>query len=348
MQRIRLNRALLTELDRCDKSFVMSLFWHGLDNDSLQQKGGVSADTSDVYNARRELMYNTSSLARSIAEAGGITTIDCTTSDIQEKVDLTWQAIMSGDQVVIADGALESDNYIVPFSVLYVRADGLWEVYHQSTKSYDMSNAKLRHKALDSMNSDAAPLMYVLAKYFPNQVCRFAVVAANKRYLSPYPNADGDVCVDTDEALYCIDLDIFSDTLSNYIGCENPMDKVYELQSQLSANPFWIPQCEMGVQCKKPYTCPYYEYCYREKQNSLPNSVFFYMPSTDAKTLEKNGYITMDDVIELSYSYPALEDIPCTDEEGRTFSVSDIGLRELRAYEMSLLDVENEVRNFLS
>lgn len=348
MQRIRLNRALLTELDRCDKSFVMSLFWHGLDNDSLQQKGGVSADTSDVYNARRELLYNTSSLARSIGEAGGITTIDCTTSDIQEKLDLTWQAIESGEQVVIADGALDGDNYIVPFSVLHIRRDGLWEVYHQSTKSYDMSNATNRHKALTSMHRDAAPLMYVLANYYPKQVARFAVIAANKRYLTPYPTTDGDMAVNPDEALYCVDLDIFTDNLANYIGCDNPMDKVYELQQQLSANPFWIPECEMGTQCKSPYVCPYYEYCYREKQSNMPNSVFFYLPSTDAKKLEKNGYLTMDDVLELSYSYPALTDIPCADNPDKTFEVSEIALREVRSYEMGLLGVQRAVQEFLN
>lgn len=348
MQRIRLNRALLTELDRCDRSFVMSLFWHGLDNESLQQKGGVSADSSDLYAARRELLYNTSSLARSIGEAGGITTIDCTTSDIQEKLDLTWKAIETGDQVVIADGALDGENYIVPFSVLHVRKDGLWEVYHQSTKSYDMSNATLRHKALDSMHKDAAPLMYLLANYYPDQVARFAVVAANKRYLTPYPNEDGEMIVNPDEALYCVDLDIFTDSLANYIGCENPMDKVYELQAQLSANPFWIPQSEMGPQCKRGYTCPYYEYCYREKQNNMPNSVFFYLPATDAKALEKNGYYTMDDALELTYTYPALTGIPCADNPDKTFDVSEIGLREIRSYEMGLLDVQAQVQAFLS
>lgn len=347
MQRIRLNRGLLTELDRCDKSFVLSLFWHGLDNDSLQQKGSVSADTSDVYNARRELLYNSSAMARSIADVGGITTIDCTTSDIQEKIDLTWQALESGEEIVIADGALEGENYVVPFSVLYVRPDGLWEVYHQSTKSYDMSNAKLRHKALESMNSDAAPLMYLLANYYPKQVARFAVVAANKQYLSPYPNAEGALKVDPDEALYCVDLDIFTDNIANYIGCENPMDKICELQAQLSKNPFWIPEADMSPACKQPYTCPYYEYCYREKQQAMPNSVFFYLPSNDAKVLEANGYLTMDDALDLSYEYPTLTDIPCVDGKG-TFDVSEIGLREIRSYENSLLNVQSAVQNFLS
>lgn len=347
MQRIRLNRSLLTELDRCDKSFVLSLFWHGLDNDSLQQRGGVAADTSDVYNARRELLYNSSAMARSIADAGGITTIDCTTNDIQEKVDLTWAAIETGEEVVIADGALEGENYIVPFSVLYVRPDGLWEVYHQSTKSYDMGNASLRHKALESMNSDAAPLMYVLANYYPKQVARFAVVAANKRYLSPYPNAEGELEVDPDEALYCVDLDIFTDNIANYIGCENPMDKIYKFQAQLSQNPFWIPEAEMSPACKRPYTCPYYEYCYREKQQNMPNSVFFYLPSNDAKTLEANGYLTMDDALELSYEYPSMTDIPKSDGNG-TFEISEIGMRELRSYEMGLLEVQSEVQSFLA
>lgn len=348
MQRIRLNRGLLTELDRCDKSFVMSLFWHGLDNDSLLQKGGVSADSSNVYEVRREMMYNCHSLARSIAEAGGVTEIVCDTTDIQEKVDLTWDAIVSGDKVVIADGALEGSNFIVPFAVLFVRDDGMWEVYHQSTKSYDISNAKLYHKALNSMYKDAAPLMHVLAEDYAANVARFAVVAANKRYLSPYPDPQtGELIVDPNEAMYCVDLDIFNESIADFLGGEDPLDKVYELQSELSANPFWIPEADMGSQCRNPYDCPYLEYCEREKRTGSPTSVYFYMSSNDRKKLETNGYYTMDDVLELSYDYPTLMDIPTIDGED-TFDISEVGLRTVRSYEESLLDVEDEVNRFLN
>lgn len=346
MQTITLTKGLLTELSRCDRAFIMSLFHHGLDNDSLAHKEGLEADSSTVWETRREMMYNLHGIADSIAKARGVTTVDCNDMDIYDKVRKTWNLICSGDTVAIVDGALEGAGLIVGVSLLIVRDDGMWEVYHQSTKSYDLSTAVSYHKVLTSATADAAPLMYVLANAYHEQISKFAVIAANKKYLTPYPDPlTGDISVDPNDAMLSIQLDIFDD-LTEYMGNEDPMQHIGELQNALSANPFWIPEPPFSFPrdfpqscCNKPYHCPYYSYCERIAEGEAPTSVSFFLPSRDASNLKKNGYYTMDEFLELSYEYPTLEDIP--GKNGGTFKISEAGVRELWAYEQHLDDLES-------
>lgn len=341
MQRIRLTKGLLGELSRCQRSFVLSLLWHGLDNESLQQKGGLPVDNSDMYNSRRNIIYSSDTLADSIANAyDGVQQIYCDNADIQTKLDMTYNAINQGYPTVIADGALEGGSFVVPFSVLVVREDGLWEVYHQSTKSYELSSSKDYKKALDSANYDAAPLMYVLARYYSDYVKRFAVIASNKKYLTPYPDPiTGEITIDPNEAMYFLDLDLTIENIANYLGYEDPEEEVANIQQQLSANPFWIPDSIMSHSmsvCNDGglgYVCPYKTYCKEEMKTSTPDSVRLYLDGTTANKLINNGIFTMSQLLELSYSDPTLE----------TFKNDEILLRELRAYEDSLYDVEDNV-----
>lgn len=327
-QRIALTRSLLTELARCDRSFVMSLFWHGLDNESLEQKGGVSVDSSDISDTRRGMMMDLDNIKNAVQAAGGITPVVCQTTDIWEKVRNTESLISRGGPSVIVDGAIQGGDFIVGFAILIIREDGYWEVYHQSSKSQSFSSSKDRKKALDAAYKDAAPLMSALAKGYPNKVKRFGVIGADKHYLTPYPDPEtGEITVDPNEAMYCLDLDT-NENLQRYLGVDVESE-INRIQNQLSRDPFWVPDAELSSKCRNPYTCPFYTYC---KQHKDPNSVFFYLPSTDAKRLEEAGYATMEDVLELSYSNPRMENIPTSNGE-KTFDVSEIALRELRSYE---------------
>lgn len=396
-----MTKSLITELGRCPRSFVLSLFWHGLDNESLAQKGGVLPDSGPTYQARRQQILATEHIAAAIADAGGIEQISLAQPEdescdveqeqlaMQEKLDATWAVLESGDPAVICDGALEGGDFVVPFSILIVRDDGLWEVYHQSTKTLDTSGGKGSEKSLNQAYIDAAPLMYVLATSYPDMVARFAVIGADKQYMTPYPDPEtGEIIVDPNEAIFCVDLEYDGTRLADCLGCADPVGEIASIQSQLAQNPFWIPDAQMGSQCNanKVYECPYKMYCTKMREEQCPDHVSFFLPYHDAKKLINNGFDTMDKVLELSYIYPTMEDVPAVpwqdfdelskysemdDEElaqylydmgcegydavvyGKKvkipyFTLSDVALRELRLYEQMLDEVEDKVSDFLS
>lgn len=411
LQRIRMTKSLITEFGRCKKSFVLSLFWHGLDNETLSQKGGVLPDSMPTYNARRDMICNNREIADAIASAKDVVQIDCSGSGMQAKLDQTWAAISSGNPTVVFDGALEGGDFVVPFSLLIVREDGMWEVFHQSTKTLDSEAEVVKipgtkeveetgrivatKDTLKDAFNDAAPLMYVLANDYADYVARFVVIGADKTYVMPYPDpTTGEITVDPDDAIYWLELDYSDVDWKKYLGAENPMEVVYEMQQELSRNPFWVPEAEIGGQCgasRFGYDCPYKVYCTQEKQEGCPNHLKFNLPYHDYNRLQKLGYETMDDFLELSYQFPTGENIPKVtldelhtiadtqpemefiersedweDEDGKThkgnkpqwyiegvgycdcMTMSIEALRELRAYEDSLNDVESEVNSFLS
>lgn len=405
-----MTRALLNEFARCQKSFVLSLLYHGLDNESLRQMGGALPNTEATYDARRDMICGTTVVADAIANAANVVQIDCSDGDIQGKLDSTWDAINSGEPAVIYDGALEGGDFIVPFSVLIVREDGLWDVFHQSTKTLDNelvldgdSLEEMRiptKKTLSDALSDAAPLMYVLSTYYPDNVARFAVLGADKQYVMPYPDPrTGEITIDPNDAIYWLELDYSDVDWSKYLGAEDPMAVVYEMQEELAMNPYWIPEAEMGSQCGASafgYECPYNERCTRQMRGESPNHLKFHLPYHDYNRLHKLGYETMDDLLDLSYEFPTLEDFPKITKEDfllyldgefdlepiekddtyvtdkgkdaiakdvmwvitkdgyqvggayEAISLSVDALRELRAYEDSLAEVEAEVKSFLS
>lgn len=453
MQRIRMTRSLITEMTRCPKSFVLSLFHHGLDNDTLAAHGGVLPDSEPTYNARRDMICGCKGIAAALANAKQVVQIDCSGEGMQEKLDQTWEALSSGEPTVIFDGALEGGDFVVPFSILVVRSDGLWEVYHQSTKTLDHGlqvkkdmhymvvtdengdpvydeNGEQVEKLFDlpvksTLNdalSDAAPLMYVLSHYYPDYVAKFCVIGADKTYVMPYPDPrTGEITVSPDDAIYDLELDSSDIQWSQYLGANDPMSIVHELQEQLSQNPFWLPDAQMGGQCgasRTGFDCPYKVYCTREMEEGAPNHLKFHLPYHDYNKLQKLGYETMDDLLELSYYFPTGEQMPAMtsdefygmaqagalgclryftcekkkmrnsgeivdvgkpcwrlipeealdlpdeelilielDEDDSFLSnypmytcidLSDIAMRELRSYEMSLLETEKAVRNYLS
>lgn len=333
MQNLVLNRSRLTELFRCDRSFVLSLFHHGLDNDSL--KGiGYDVDSNEIENTRQGIMLDMAHMREAIDAAGGYTTVECSSSDPWEKVTNTMNLINQGGPLVIIDGALANNDCIVGFAALIVREDGYWEVFHLSAKSYEAgSDMSTTGKSYAAAYADATPLMYVLADQYSDYVARFAVIAANKKYLTPYPDPEtGMITVDPDAAMFCVDMEL-GDDLWAELGNSNPLSHVETIYSMVSQDPFWIPDAYMGPHCNKPYTCPYTTYC---RNRMDPDSIDFHIDDyRDRHALAANGYFLMADVLELSYEYPTLENIPCLDGNG-VFSLGDSTLRCLRLYESQL------------
>lgn len=330
MQNIELNKGLLTELARCDRSFVMSLFWHNLNNDSLEQKGGVNADNSDVFDTRWNMMMNLDCIRSAVLEAGGTERVECVTSDAHEKIRNTEKLITAGGPKVILDGALEGNSIIANFSVMVVKPDNRLDVYCLSSKSGAFDTGANIKKSLDNAYKDVAPLMCVLKERYADMIDSFYVVGANRRYLTPYPDPrSGKIVVNPNNAMYRVNIDLSRGKSVEEILGYDPVSEMHRILKPLENDPFMIPDAELGSKCKNPYTCPFYSYCKSRKDQ---NSVFFYMPNADAKKLEENGVETMEDLLELSYEYPGLYDIPKADGNG-TYEVSEIGLRELRGYE---------------
>ena len=331
MQNLVLNRARLVELFRCDRSFVMTLFHHGLTNEYLDESGHA-ADFSEVSERRNGLMLDTQAMREAISAAGGYQTVECSDNDPWEKVSKTMDLINQGGPLVILDGALASQDCIVGFSALIVREDDMWEVFHLSTKSYDPSSTSASE--FSSAYADATPLMYVLATEYADRVARFAVIAADKKYLVPYPDPETRlITVDPDGALFYMDMDL-GDDLWNELGGVDPLEHVRRIYDIIAQDPFWIPEATMGAQCNKPYPCAFSTYC---RSHMDPDHINFHLENYhDRKKLLANGYLTMHDLLELSYYYPTLEDIPCTENEDKTFTLTEDTLRCLRMYEDSL------------
>ena len=334
MQNLVLNRTRLLELDRCDKSFVMSLFHHGLDNDSLRGNnpfadGDDEGECEVSEDTCTNLMLNMSEMRSAIANAGGITTVECSTADMWDKEYQTMNLIAQGGPLVIMDGALSRDgNIVVGFDALIVREDGMWDVFHLSSKSSNMEGSGETANSMRVAYTEARPLMYVLSA--PEHIVNVAnvyVLSANKRYLTPYPDPEtGEITVDPDEAMFRIAIELGDDLEAEVGEFMNHIENIY---STLAQDPFWIPEVPMGPQCNKPYRCPYLDYCTNHRD---PDSVDVWLDNYwDRKRLIQNGYTTMQDLLELSYEYPTLENIPGVD--GKDFTISDSGLRCLRMYE---------------
>ena len=326
MQNLVLNRAKLVELDRCDRSFVLSMFHHGLDNDTL--KGiGYEVENDDLESTREGQMYDTLAIRNAIEASGGYDVVECESDDPWEKVDNTMELIDQGGPLVIVDGALATNDCIVGFAVLVVREDGMWEVFHLSTKGYNPEDMKGADWA--RVNSDAMPLLYVLNERYSDLVARFAVIAANKHYLIPYPDPEtGMITVDPDQAVFFMDFEC-GDNLGANLG-EDPLQHVRVIYDMLEQDPFYIPEAQMGSQCNKPYACPYKTYCMNRMD---PDSVEFHLDYyQDRRNLTNNGYFLMRDLLELSYDYPTLKGLPRIDGAG-TFDLSENALRCLRHYE---------------
>ena len=334
MQNLVLNRTRLLELDRCDKSFVMSLFHHGLDNDSLAGNNPFGDDDEGEMevpeDVRTKLMLDMSDLRGAIEYAGGINVVECNSMDMWDKEYQTMELIAQGGPQVIMDGALSRDgNIVVGFDALIVREDGMWDVFHLSSKSSNMETDRDTANSMKVSYTEARPLMYVLSapEHIVN-VANFYVISANKRYLTPYPDPEtGDIAVDPDEAMFQISVE-FGDDLEAEVG--EFMDHINNIYNTVAQDPFWIPEVSMGPQCNKPYRCPYLTYC----TNHLdPDSVDVWLDNYwDRKRLIQNGYTTMQDLLQLSYEFPTLENIPGTGDN-KDFTISDSGLRCLRMYE---------------
>ncbi|RAP50513.1 MAG: hypothetical protein BZ138_06585, partial [Methanosphaera sp. rholeuAM270] len=106
-------------------------------------------------------MLENSRVADNISAAGGVTTIQCENRDIWEKVRMTESAFSRPGPTAIVDGALAGSGCVIGFALMIVRADGMWEVYHLSSKAYVFDKASDIASATSHTMSDAAPLMYV-------------------------------------------------------------------------------------------------------------------------------------------------------------------------------------------
>ena len=102
MQRVVLTRALLNELNRCDRSFVMSIFHHELDNEHLSEHGDGGASKKASLEMQRAIVEDGENVRRIADSVGGI--IECRIRGVMaglgdpvfDKLDATLsRAIMS-------------------------------------------------------------------------------------------------------------------------------------------------------------------------------------------------------------------------------------------------------------
>ena len=335
MQRVVLTRQLLNELNRCDRAFVMSLFHHELDNEYLANLGHTDIPKNASREMQRKLIEDSEDVRRVANTTGGIRTVVCNTDDMWEKVRETERLLTSGKPIAIFDGALESSYMVIGFSLLVVREDGKWDVYHMSTKTFynkaHPTDAAVRNTAL----TDAAPLLTVLLERYRDKVANVWVTGVDWRYNTPYPNPEtGHIEYNTDEAILRINIELGDDLASALSACD-PRSRIQSIMSRLSSDPFWIPPATRGSCCNVSekygnYTCPFKAFC----DSQLPaNHVRFHLPYHDREKCMKNGINTMDKLVELSYTYPTLENID--GDDGGVYSLSEIALRTMRDWEIS-------------
>ena len=317
MQRIVLTKSLFTELRRCSKSFVMSLFYHEFNNEA--RTGHPETIYGAVSDEQQALFEEMDAIQRMANQTGGIMQVECQSNDPFEQVERTLQILDSGQPCVVQNGALESNWLIVPVPMIVVREDGMWEVYYITSKTIKENDSRRTAELYE----DAAPLLKVLADSYYDRVAAFFITGINGSYITGYPDpVTGIIEYDGSSALESIVVDLQSETISDYLGNYDPTYQVQAIQERLAEDPFWIPDVMMGSQCNNPYTCPFKEYCLRY------NELLRELPATDAKKLMAAGYDTMDAVMQLTYYYPTLENIPSMWED-KEFSLSEICKREL-------------------
>lgn len=314
------------------------MFHHELDNEHLSDHGGGGASKKASLEMQRAIVEDGENVRRIADSVGGIRTVECRTSDMWEKVRETERLLSSGGPIAISDGALESSYLVVGVSLLVVREDGKWDVYHMSTKGFHnkahASDASCRAVAL----KDAGPLLAVLSERYADKVANVWVTGVDGKYNTPYPNPEtGSIEYDGESAIYRINMDLGSDDIRNYLRDNDPTPRIESLLAKVGRDPFWVPPACMGSQCNASekygnYVCPFKTFCEAE----LPVShVRFHLPGADASKCLSNGIETMDDLLEVSYRFPTLEGIPKDNGTDETFTLSDIALRELRDWEYS-------------
>lgn len=317
MERIVLTKSLFTELRRCTKSFVMSLFYHEFNNEALT--GRPETIYGAVSDEQQALFEEMDAIQRMANQTGGIMQVECQSNDPFEKVARTMDILNSGQPCVVQNGALEANWIIVPFSMIVVREDGMWEVYYVTSKTVKQNDPK----RIAELYDDAAPLLKVLSDGYYDRVAAFFITGINSDYVTGYPDpVTGIIEYDGSSALASITVDLSSETIADYVGGYDPTYQVEAIQNQLAQDPFWIPDVMMGSQCNNPYTCPFKEYCLRY------NELLRELPANDAKKLMAAGYDTMEAVMDLTYYYPTLSNIPSLYED-KTFNLSDQCKREL-------------------
>ena len=231
MQRIIMTRSLYNELERCDRSFIMSLYYHNLDTDTLDGKEHDFESFDFTAEVQREMMMSLHEI-RNMVDEYGITTIECTTDDIWETVRNTEAAIAQGGPAVLLGGALEAGYVIASFDIMLVHEDGSLSVYQLSSKSYDVKTARKEQNQAEKISQSYLPIMSVLAERFPDTYIEFCVLGANQAFMTPYADPEtGRVELNADKVFHRFFFDDIE--LRDIVADADLLGHAYDLQAQV-------------------------------------------------------------------------------------------------------------------
>lgn len=188
---------------------------------------------------------------------GGVDIADTNTS-FDEKIEKTRQAIDEG-LTTIYEATFQFDGILVMVDILHKGENG-WEIFEvkSSTKVKDIyiDDVSIQHYVLNGSGI---------------KVYKSSVVYLNKHYVR-----SGELNV---EELF-IKEDITAKVQSNLAAIVNTLE---HFRSELERTE--EPDIEIGPQCKKPYLCDAYDYCWKT-QRSIPDFSVFNLLTMGKKSLE--------------------------------------------------------------
>lgn len=329
MKTIILTQSLVNELERCDRSFIMSLYHRDKDNKHIKTHRITPVSRSDVKERQLKLIEKCVNPTGSTPLFRVSTGRDVT---LKQRVEETKELFTLCEEAIIYSPMFASGNIVIGADLAVVKGNGSIDVYHMSIKNFlNGSRPTPEASRADALN-DVGPLLGVLKK-FEGYSFRVFVSGITGQFNTPYPDpVTGSFKYDTSEALYVIEFTTDDEDVCEYLDGLTPMKKVRQLMKNIREDAEWIPDATIGSQCQCSGTnpCPFTEYC----QSQLPtNHVRFHLPYHDMKKCLDNGVETMDDLLELSYTFLGLSNIPSADGSKKTWTLSEIALRELQTYE---------------
>lgn len=188
-------------------------------------------------------------------------------------IDLTQEYIDKGVKDIY-EATFSYQSIIIMVDILHINKDGSVEI-NEVKSSTEVKEINLH---------DAAIQFYVL-NGLGYDVNRVNIIHVNNQYIRSKE-------LDVNELLISVDIS----------------DEVKELQTTVPVylNSFKEhledknsePNIEIGKQCKKPYVCDAFEYCWREQRNIPEYSIFdlFNIGSKKQKELYEKGIVKIDEV----------------------------------------------------
>lgn len=333
MQPIAFSKSLLNEFNRCDRAFVMSLNHPKLANEYLlNHPCGINVDTENALAYTRTILEDTEDIANLANDTGGIKKIEVNTSDPWEKVRQTEAYLYSGEPVVISDGAVTDGTLVVPFSLACVRQDGLWDIYHMTSKGF--YNQTRGERATERMAAEEAGMLMRVLANIDAPLANLFVVGVNGKFRPPYPDPEtGEIRYMDRDGISIISYDFNNESVMSVAAFIDPTERLERIQWALSDDPFWIPDAEMGSQCNRFSGCPFSAYC----KSLLPQDSIRFVPfsramgSKEKEHLIAAGLDTLSKMADyMMNENPTMENIPYPTSDGeKYFHLSDYMFREL-------------------